>query len=109
MKRIYIAEATWDAQMVRDLLVTRGIDAEIAPADVDALFPAGEGHSQSVWIVNDDDESQAMELVRGFRADVAAYPQDSGIVWKWRCAKCGEAVEPQFEVCWNCGTERPPR
>jgi hypothetical protein len=21
----------------------------------------------------------------------------------WRCASCGESIEGQFEVCWNCG------
>ena len=22
----------------------------------------------------------------------------------WKCTKCGELVEDDFEVCWNCGT-----
>ncbi|MFT5469655.1 MAG: putative membrane protein YvbJ [Verrucomicrobiales bacterium] len=22
----------------------------------------------------------------------------------WVCPKCGEELEPQFELCWNCGT-----
>lgn len=22
----------------------------------------------------------------------------------WRCAKCGEQIEDNFEICWNCGT-----
>ncbi len=22
----------------------------------------------------------------------------------WTCSKCGEAIDPQFEDCWNCGT-----
>ncbi len=25
----------------------------------------------------------------------------------WRCPNCGERVEGQFDVCWNCGTPRP--
>jgi hypothetical protein len=24
----------------------------------------------------------------------------------WKCSKCGEELEPQFESCWNCGTVR---
>lgn len=24
----------------------------------------------------------------------------------WRCAECGEEVEPTFDVCWNCGAAR---
>ena len=25
----------------------------------------------------------------------------------WECPACGETLEPQFEVCWNCGQEPP--
>lgn len=24
----------------------------------------------------------------------------------WTCPECGESIEGQFTVCWNCGTER---
>lgn len=24
----------------------------------------------------------------------------------WKCGKCGEEVEAEFEVCWNCGTSK---
>ena len=24
----------------------------------------------------------------------------------WKCEKCGEHIESDFEVCWNCGTEK---
>ena len=24
----------------------------------------------------------------------------------WRCEKCGERAEPNFDVCWSCGTSR---
>ncbi len=24
----------------------------------------------------------------------------------WTCSKCGEAIEPQFDACWNCATFR---
>lgn len=24
----------------------------------------------------------------------------------WKCPKCREIVEPNFDVCWNCGTSR---
>jgi hypothetical protein len=26
---------------------------------------------------------------------------------RWTCPKCGEKIEPQFDACWNCSTERP--
>lgn len=24
----------------------------------------------------------------------------------WKCKKCGENVEDQFDVCWNCGSDK---
>jgi hypothetical protein len=24
----------------------------------------------------------------------------------WKCPKCGEMSEPQFDSCWKCGTAR---
>jgi hypothetical protein len=24
----------------------------------------------------------------------------------WKCEKCGETSEPQFDSCWKCGAER---
>ena len=24
----------------------------------------------------------------------------------WKCPKCGEESEPQFDACWKCGTAR---
>lgn len=29
-----------------------------------------------------------------------------GYIVSWKCAACGEQSEPDFEVCWNCGTGR---
>jgi hypothetical protein len=25
----------------------------------------------------------------------------------WTCPQCGERIEGQFGVCWQCGAERP--
>ncbi|HWB19521.1 MAG TPA: hypothetical protein VG711_04405 [Phycisphaerales bacterium] len=30
--------------------------------------------------------------------------QDLG---EWTCPKCGEHIEGTFDVCWNCGSDRP--
>lgn len=24
----------------------------------------------------------------------------------WQCPKCGERIDPEFDACWNCGTDR---
>lgn len=25
---------------------------------------------------------------------------------EWKCAECGESVPADFDICWNCGTDR---
>jgi hypothetical protein len=104
MKPIYTATGAWDAQMVRDLLVTRGIDAVVE--DRFDPYPVSTGCDR-VLIVNDEDEARAMEVVRDFHPHVADQPRETPVVWKWRCPNCREEVEPQFELCWNCGKEKP--
>lgn len=104
MRHVYTATEDWDAQMVRDLLVTSSIEAIVEARA--SLYGPGRDR---VLILNDDDEARAVEIVRGFRAKLSERPEETGIVWKWRCPNCREEVEPQFEMCWNCGTEKPQR
>jgi hypothetical protein len=101
MKRIYLAQQQWDAQMVRDLLLANGINAIVLPPNDPLKY--GE---QAVWIGNDDDEARALELVNTFRATPQVSLTDAAFVWPWQCATCGERIEPQFDQCWNCGTAR---
>jgi hypothetical protein len=55
-----------------------------------------------LWLVDERDEALARKLIdaarRGPAVDAPA----------WRCAHCGESLEAQFTVCWNCGTARDP-
>ena len=58
--------------------------------------------SQHVWIVNEVDQNKAQEILTMLQE--ASMPQEGG---NWTCRGCGEALEPQFTECWQCGTERP--
>ena len=51
-----------------------------------------------VWLRNAHDEARALELVAEMHRPVAGAP--------WKCARCGEVLEPQFGQCWNCGAAR---
>jgi hypothetical protein len=51
-----------------------------------------------VWIERDADEERAQELLREIRKPSSG-PQ-------WRCAGCGEMLDPQFGACWSCGAQR---
>ena len=60
---------------------------------------AGEIPPTEIWPelwVDEDDFEKAKTLLDEARADKSDLPQ-------WQCRKCGEWVEGQFAVCWNCG------
>jgi len=51
-----------------------------------------------VWIEHERDLEAARALIHE-GAPAGAPP--------WHCAGCGERLEPQFTVCWQCGAARP--
>ncbi len=57
-----------------------------------------------VWLFDDGMQLEARRLIEQLEV------QNTGS--DWECPACGEKLEPQFEVCWNCGQnrllEKPP-
>jgi hypothetical protein len=62
-----------------------------------AFFPLPE-FFPTLCILNDEDYSVAMAILRELHADEPASESD------WQCAHCGEKVPANFGICWNCGT-----
>ena len=88
------------AEMLKDLLVEQGIEAEvIASANI---IGWQEADPTDVWIADENDLARATEIVAQFEK-LAGVPGG----WGWRCRKCGETVEQQFTECWQCGASRP--
>ncbi|MDR3095488.1 MAG: DUF2007 domain-containing protein [Paraburkholderia sp.] len=56
-----------------------------------------------IWLVDERDEALARKLI----ADATNGPTPGAP--PWRCPQCGEMLEAQFTVCWQCGRERDPR
>ena len=102
VRPVYISVAEWDAPMLRDILVSQGIDAI-----VEERFEVYESGGDRVLILNDADEPRALEIVRDFRTSTTGQQKGAATGWSWRCPQCREDVEPQFETCWNCGTGKP--
>jgi predicted RNA-binding Zn-ribbon protein involved in translation (DUF1610 family) len=69
--------------------VVQGEELFQARGEIPAPWP-------SIWIGNED-ESRARSLLLS--------RNESGT--RWKCPKCGEEVEIQFEECWRCGGNRP--
>jgi len=98
VKRVYRAENAFDAQLVRDLLVEQGIDAEVHGM----MLVGGVGElpadaRPSVWIADADLYDWARQLIRRYE-NSAPHSAD------WQCPRCGETNAGTFEICWHCGT-----
>lgn len=104
MKKVHIARDPGEAGLLKGILENEGIEVDVRG---DWLFAArGElamtsDTLPSVWVINDSDFARATELAAAFFQNQA---QPDGEDWK--CAGCGEQVEPQFGSCWNCRAER---
>lgn len=105
MKKVYTARSLADAHLLKGLLETAGIDAEVQGEQ--AFQIAGQNPSRftalTVWVLNDDDYEKSQGMVSSFREGNG----DSSIEESpWRCS-CGEENEGQFTECWSCGKSRP--
>lgn len=112
LKKIYVANGPGDAHVLRGLLEVEGIRAVIRGDDMLPLQGGSLFHVEtrpSVWVLADDAAryARAVEIAGAYAAGRPA-PED-GEESGWRCASCGESIEPQFTACWSCGAERGPR
>ena len=85
------------AGMFKELLASEGIACLIrnerlcgAVGEIPFLecFP-------ELWVIDDETWPRASLLLKGWLA-VKKTEED------WLCPQCGEKVESQFELCWNC-------
>jgi rubrerythrin len=87
-----------------NVLATAGIQCELHNRYLNGALgeiPADQC-APELWLVDERDEVIARKLI-----DVAANGPGAGSP-SWRCAQCGETLEAQFTVCWQCGTARNP-
>lgn len=101
MEQVFIAYTSIEAHLVRGLLESEGIAAEVHEDMVNILgeLPLTPENLPSVW-VEEHDAARADGIVRDFQ---------SGRVEKgeaWRC-ECGETLDAQFTACWRCDRRRP--
>lgn len=55
-----------------------------------------------IWLCDERDEALARKLIETARRG----PAHGAALWQ--CSHCREMLEPQFTVCWQCGTARDP-
>lgn len=50
-----------------------------------------------LWIMEDKYYKEAIQIIEQELLREGASKSN------WKCPECGEVIEGQFEVCWNCG------
>ena len=107
MMKLFEAQHHAEAHFIQGLLQTAGIPAEVRG---ESLFTTVEGGSAisgmrpSVWILEDQQQARAKEILSNYTSGVGVPNYSEG---PWQCPKCGETHEPQFASCWKCGTTIP--
>jgi GNAT superfamily N-acetyltransferase len=107
MQKLFVAQHHPEAHFVCGLLEARGIAAEVRG---EALFTTVggaaiiPGAAPEVWIARTDQLTKARELLHRYVHDGTGAVSAGA---DWRCPACGEAHEPQFTACWNCGAAKP--
>ena len=99
MKRIYRAQSSLDVAHIRNVLVAAGIRSQMRNEYLAGAM--GDLPLLEIWPqlwVEDIDESRAL-IALSTVSEAACGPG-------WSCGRCGEALEPQFQSCWHCGTDR---
>ncbi|MEO9947182.1 DUF2007 domain-containing protein [Paraglaciecola sp.] len=100
MKKVYTHNDRFMVFQVKQLLDDKGIDCFIknefaigAVGELSAVDAAPE-----VWIVDEEWLPKVEQFIRRFEDQ----PESSE---SWLCKTCNELNEPNFEVCWKCGTD----
>ena len=101
MKTVFTSPSIIEAYKAKSLLDDAGIESVIGNENVS--FLAGEVPYAATWpqvdIINEVDFDKAKNVLVEMKPEkVTGEP--------WVCSKCKETHEPQFEICWNCGSAK---
>ncbi|HYW03081.1 MAG TPA: DUF2007 domain-containing protein [Gammaproteobacteria bacterium] len=102
---LYEAQGLLEAQMCRDYLAARGIRVHVQGVYLQGGVGQLPADTRPVlWL----EDARQYRLAREMIAEVLQPARSDAP--SWRCARCGEQVGPEFDICWNCGagrTEQP--
>jgi hypothetical protein len=100
MQRVYTGQVLALVANMKNVLKMHGIESSIRNQYLSAAvgeIPPHESWPQ-LW-VSDQDFERAKKIIEDTERDS---PESIEVL---TCSKCGEEVEAQFAVCWNCGAD----
>lgn len=104
MKQVFVAGDVTEAHLVKGLLESHGLGAEVRGEDLSGTrgeVPFADAWP-TVWVVDDAHEAEARAVIAAFESRTELTESDAG----WRCPACQQEIEPQFTACWARGAER---
>ncbi len=105
MKKVYSHESIVTINHLRNLLEAQGVAAIVRNDRLLGVLgevPFMECWPQ-LWVLDNLQADHAKHLI------TAALSEPAGGFADWSCSSCGERIEGQFAVCWQCGAELPER
>jgi hydrogenase maturation factor HypF (carbamoyltransferase family) len=101
MKKLYSSQNRVVIYVLKETLESQGILCFIKnenPPLAGEIPPAIA--CPELWCMDDEQHAKAKIIIANEQA-ARISPQDA-----WVCPKCSEELEGQFELCWQCGTQR---
>ncbi|MGE5192005.1 MAG: hypothetical protein ACM3U2_05840 [Deltaproteobacteria bacterium] len=103
--QIYAARQLQDAQFLGNMLADAGIEARIVGEPLNMVGPPANLQSAALWVRREDAE-RAARVIGEWEKSQARTRSVPGRNATWTCSACGELVEEDFDLCWNCQEPR---
>ena len=100
MRKVHTAESLFEVAHLRNVLEAAGIDCFVRNELGGAIgeIPFVECWPE-LWVIRNGDALRAQGLIDEARRSGPVHGPD------WRCDRCGELVEGQFDSCWRCADD----
>ena len=104
---VYMAANPIEAHTIRGALEAEGITARVVGDVLESGsgLPPGPDTEPRVW-VRQQDEAAARKIIEEWEAKERGESTTPPLP-AWKCSRCGADVDGEFELCWQCGAEKP--
>lgn len=105
--QVYVAQQPQQAHFLCNLLADSGIEARVLGEPLALAGPPASTQSGVLWVRRQDAE-RARQILTDWEQEQSKPHTDTDPTATWKCAACGELVDDEFELCWNCQNPRRP-